>query len=352
MNRFTYLPLTFFLITTIYLQSCAQRPDIDPIYQQLKELFSQQKKFNGNVLIAKEGKIIFNESFGFIDDKRTTRLTKNSKFNVGSICKVFPALALLDLIEKGQLSLNDTLSKFLPNLPIWSDYIQIKDLLFYKSGLPTVQFQKSNTDKSMLENLQSIQSLQHPSGSQFLYSNLNNFIQSLIIEHLTGKDFRAYIQNKFFKPLKIKNVTYSNFPPTQENGFVKAYSEYYGDDILNNPIVKQFDVGYAHLYMSTHDLFRLSQWIRKKFDSTSSVHQFFFQDNFGSEIIGPFGAIKLKNEVIVLNENWGSAYSFLTLLYANYKDQTTIILTNSFAYPNQYEDMKMLKEKIIKLLEE
>ncbi|MDN3708875.1 serine hydrolase domain-containing protein [Myroides ceti] len=115
--------------------------------------------YNGNVLVSKNNAIIYNASFGYTDASKTTNLTNDFKFNIGSIAKEFSAIALLQLQEKGKLKLNDNISKFFPELPKWANDVTVKDLLQYTSGIPDINWKKIKSNKDIFEDLKLIDSL-------------------------------------------------------------------------------------------------------------------------------------------------------------------------------------------------
>ena len=90
--------------------------------------------FNGNVLVAKNGNIIYQKSFGYANYDTKEPLDKNSLFDTGSIGKQFTAMGILLLKEKGKLSYGDRLQKFFPELP-YPD-VTIRQMLTHTSGLP------------------------------------------------------------------------------------------------------------------------------------------------------------------------------------------------------------------------
>ena len=90
--------------------------------------------FYGNVLIAKAGKLIYQKSFGYKDYKATVSLDKNSVFEIGAVTEQFTAAAILLLIEQQKLKLNDSITKFFPELPYKT--VTIWHLLTNTSGLP------------------------------------------------------------------------------------------------------------------------------------------------------------------------------------------------------------------------
>lgn len=138
------------------------------IYSQEKILYkidtlmnwsSKNGIFNGNILVAKNDKIIYNSSFGFVDASKTIKLTPDYKFNIGSITKEFSAIALQQLKQKGKLNLNDKVSKFFPDLPKWLSQVTVKDLLQYTSGLPNVNWKKIKSNQDVFADLKLIDTL-------------------------------------------------------------------------------------------------------------------------------------------------------------------------------------------------
>lgn len=89
-------------------------------HKQLDKFFStllQNKQFNGNVLIAENGTIVYKKSFGYADFSTKRVNTANTSFPIASITKTFTSTAILQLKEKGKLQLNDAVTKFLSDFP-------------------------------------------------------------------------------------------------------------------------------------------------------------------------------------------------------------------------------------------
>ncbi|NDF98819.1 MAG: class A beta-lactamase-related serine hydrolase, partial [Chitinophagia bacterium] len=98
-------------------------------------LLGPYRNFNGGILVAKGGTVLFEDYHGFEDLPAKTRpLTAKSSLHIASSSKPFTAVAILGLIQQGKLSLTDTLNQFFPTLPYPG--ITIRDLLTHRSGLP------------------------------------------------------------------------------------------------------------------------------------------------------------------------------------------------------------------------
>ena len=94
----------------------------------------KNKQFNGNVLVAQKGKIIFNKAYGFASFNPDVLLTTDSQFRLASVTKQFTAMAIMILKEQNKLKFTDPVKKYLPELSYRG--ITIHHLLTHTSGLP------------------------------------------------------------------------------------------------------------------------------------------------------------------------------------------------------------------------
>ena len=99
--------------------------------------------FNGNVLVAQRGKVIYEQSFGYADATRSEPLTADYVFYLGSITKEFNGAGIMLLQQQGKLHLSDKISRYLSGYPSWADSIEIRQLLNYTSGLEFSHCQRS-----------------------------------------------------------------------------------------------------------------------------------------------------------------------------------------------------------------
>ena len=90
--------------------------------------------FNGQMLIAKNGTVVFEKTVGFADMRSKDSLSENTPMHIASVSKTFTSMAILHLMEAGSLNLDDTLGKFFPGFP-YTD-VTVKMLLSHRSGLP------------------------------------------------------------------------------------------------------------------------------------------------------------------------------------------------------------------------
>lgn len=173
-------------------------------------------RFNGSVLVAKNGQIVFEEYNGFVDP-RTKRdsINPSTPFHLASVSKTFTGMATLKLWEEGRLNIDDPVSKYLPGFPL--EGVTIRLLLNHRSGIPKYDHYMgemgwdkhkmiSNQDvlDFLIANYKKIPIAQPNRG--FSYSNTNYALLALIIEKVSAQPFPAYLKKTFFDPLGMKDT--------------------------------------------------------------------------------------------------------------------------------------------------
>jgi D-alanyl-D-alanine carboxypeptidase len=165
--------------------------------------------FSGVVLIAQNGKPIFEKAYGYADREQKIPNRTDTNFNLGSINKSFAALAIRQLAEKGKLSLSDPIRKFLPDYPNKeaATKVTIQHLLAMTSGIGDFFGERcESTPKEKLRTLKDYlplfadKPLEFEPGARNRYSNGGFVVLGLIIEKASGSDYYAYVRDNIFKP--------------------------------------------------------------------------------------------------------------------------------------------------------
>ena len=179
------------------------------------DTFLLRRGFNGAILVAKKGQIIFEDYHGFGNFQKHDSLNEHSPFHLASVSKTFTAMATLKLAEQGKLSLDADMKSYFPLFPY--DGINIKMLLSHRSGLPNYLYfmqklgwdiKKYSTNMDVLDYLDNFKPpLTHVPGTHFSYCNTNFALLGLIIEKASGMRYADYLQQTFFTPLQM-NDTY------------------------------------------------------------------------------------------------------------------------------------------------
>lgn len=192
----------------------------------------QSGKFNGNILLADKGEIIYQKSFGLANQRTREALSINHIFETASVSKQFTAAAILILSEKGKLSLDDELSEYLPELGKYPP-ITIRNLLHHTSGLPDYLKLDSLFDRSKMNDNNDVVAIyaRHEPGldflpnTQHLYSNTNYVFLASIIEKASGRSFADFLQTEIFAPLKMNStfVYRRRYQPRKVENYAYGY---------------------------------------------------------------------------------------------------------------------------------
>jgi len=220
-----------------------------------------RRGFNGQMLIAKNGTVVFEKAMGYADMRTKDTLSANTPMHIASVSKTFTGMAILYLMEAGSLNLDDTLGKFFPGFP-YAD-VTVKMLLSHRSGLPNylnyLSLLKKNdtcySNQDVLNSLFTLQpNLESRPGTRFSYSNTNYVLLAMIVENITGESFPSYLKKIFFDPLQMTNTfVYSNqdtIAPTPSFEWTGRYWE-----------TDPFDCTYGdkNIYTTAHDLLKWDQ---------------------------------------------------------------------------------------------
>ena len=185
----------------------------------LIEQIIQQKiaeGFNGNVLIAQKGVIVYQKAFGFANFEDTITNNLQSKFQLASLSKTFTAVAIMQLAEAGKIGLDFTVKDYYPNFPY--DGITIRSLLCHRSGLPFYQytFDKTVRETKIYPTNQQIMEwfatvlptpkMFNQPDHYFGYNNTNFAVLAALVEKVSGKSFDVYMHDHIFRPAGMKDA--------------------------------------------------------------------------------------------------------------------------------------------------
>jgi len=172
--------------------------------------YHEEGLFDGTVLVADSNGVVYKGAFGFANRNTEELLNTNSQFYLASVGKQFTSFAVLCLIENGNISLEDKIVNYVPELPEIYNDITIKNLLNHTSGIPDYyNFAKlfdgfSNSD--VLNVLTSVNQLEFQPGVQYKYSNSGYVLLSVIVHRISGVSFSDYLTEKAFIKAGLTNT--------------------------------------------------------------------------------------------------------------------------------------------------
>jgi CubicO group peptidase (beta-lactamase class C family) len=167
-----------------------------------------ENKLSGAVLVAKDGVTIASKAAGVANKATGAPITLSTKFNLGSLNKMFTAVAIAQLAQAGRLSFDAPISKYLPDYPNKevADKVTIQQLLTHTSGMGMYWNEKFMAQREKMVTvaahlpLFASDPLLFPPGEKFQYSNSGYMVLGAIIEKLSGQDYYSYVQEHVYKP--------------------------------------------------------------------------------------------------------------------------------------------------------
>ena len=165
-------------------------------------------RFSGAALVARNGKTVFAQAYGLADREKKTPNTLKTQFRLGSMNKMFTAVATLQLVQSGKLDLKAPLGKYLtdyPNKDVASK-VTVEQLLSHTGGTGDIfgpEFDKRRLELKTLSDYVSLygeRTLQFEPGSRWQYSNYGFLLLGVLIEKVSGQSYYDYVRDHIYKP--------------------------------------------------------------------------------------------------------------------------------------------------------
>lgn len=275
------------IILFIFLWSCAGKQFDNRIESDLDAYFSSffnPDEPGASILLSKNGQSIFSRSYGLADMQSKESITSKTRFNLGSISKTFVAYGILILRDRGNLSLDDPVSKYFPDFKVKriADKVTIRHLLTHTSGLPDNRNVQADTvfyltakDEENWAPVMQADSLNVEPGERYEYSNPAFNGLALIIEKVSGMKWQKFIEENIFKPSGMLTSTITDGPHPEQgvaHGYVKTGNEWREDDYGEEPTFAA--AGNGGVWSSADELVLYEQAIRQaRFLSKATVNE-------------------------------------------------------------------------------
>jgi CubicO group peptidase (beta-lactamase class C family) len=174
--------------------------------------------FSGVALVAKDGEVLLAKGYGLADRAANRAMTGSTVVQIGSNTKDFTAVAILQLMEGGKLTLDDSIGKYFPSVPTDKRGITIRMLLNHRAGFD----QHLGGDDEVIGRDEEIRkalssALKFPAGTGNSYSNIGYSLLAAIIEQLSGGSYDQYVQQHILTPLGMHEtgLLLPKFDPTR-----------------------------------------------------------------------------------------------------------------------------------------
>lgn len=222
-------------------------------------------RFRGSILIARDGKVLVSRSYGLANLEDNVPNTRQTKFHLASITKQFTATAIMMLQERGLLSVQDPVCKYLSTCPAAWQQVTIHHLLSHTSGIPNfTDFPDWLRTRALPSTLTDTMGrfkdkpLDFQPGEKYSYSNSGYVLLAYIIEKVSGRTYEGFLRENIFAPLGMVNTGYDDNKIVLKHRAIGYSRE--GIRLVRAPYLNISTVkGAGGLYSTVDDLFLWDQ---------------------------------------------------------------------------------------------
>jgi CubicO group peptidase (beta-lactamase class C family) len=334
--------LSFLICTAVTLPACTQ--NIPAKLDTLLDAYVKEFKFNGTVFAATKGAVIVEKGYGYKNKSTKTLNDTNTIFQIGSITKQFTSAIILRLMEQHKLSLQDSLTKYIPDYPN-GNKITIENLLTHTSGIYNytndaafmVDGSTHPIGRDSLINRFKYKPLDFQPGEKFNYSNSGYILLGYIIEKVTGQPYFQVVRQQIFQPLHMEH---SGFDFTHLNSPDKAIG-YTSPESTTPAAIVDSSVSFAAgaIYTTVGDLYKWDRALRAGTIISSASQEKAYTPHLASYGYGWFVGMVYNKKVV---EHGGGITGFVSDIRRIPEDETCIVVLDN--QPNEANPSKITQD--------
>jgi CubicO group peptidase (beta-lactamase class C family) len=213
--------------------------------------------------IVRDGEFVYKKGYGEASLELSVPITPESVFYMGSVSKQFTAASVVLAAEQGYLSLDDDVRKYVPEIPSYGKTITLREMLHHTSGFRDIlgllllagrNFEDIHPTPELLDLLSRQKALNYQPGDEYLYSNTNFFLMSVIIRRATSKTLTQFADENIFKPLDMTHTRFYEDHTVVVPGRIPAYEPLPGGGFRIDWSTNFDKVGDGGLLSSVDDL--------------------------------------------------------------------------------------------------
>jgi len=347
------------IVLAAQLQSLAQTQSQKAAkIDEVMTLANKYGLFNGTVLVAENGKVIYKKGLGMANMEWNIPNTPDTRFRLGSITKQFTATLILQLVEQGKIKLDGKLSDYLPEYrKDIGQKVTIHQLLNHTSGIPSYTglpgfFNDVSRNPYSVDDFvkkYASNDLQFEPGSKFSYNNSGYFLLGAIIEKVTGQPYERVLKEKIFDPLGMKNTGYDHYGTIVEKraaGYLKT-----PDGYVNAPYL-DMSIPYAagSMYSTVDDLFLWDQALYTDRLLTAQSKEVMYKPALNNYAYGWFiskAKLGTGTETVPSINHGGGINGFNTLLTRYPVQKNLVVLLDN---TSQGENLDNLSQELTNIL--
>ncbi len=329
-----------------------KKPDTDnKVSHRLDSMFSkwhELNNFNGSVLIAREGKILLQKSYGLAYKEGQIPLTDTTMFQLASVSKVITATAILMLYERNLINLEKPFKEYFPDFGY--EEISVKQLLNHRSGLPNyIYFLNTeignSTSKLNNNEMYELMCYKAPApylkpNKRFSYCNTNYALLALLVEKVSGISFETFLKKEIFDPLGMKNT--GTIYEIDSSRIARAYNQKWKPETID---ASDYILGDKSIFSTPYDLFLFSEALYQNKLLSEKTQEMAYkayspeqkQNNYGLGWRLKDYRDSIKKEVF--HNGWWHGYR--TAFHRRLKDRVTIVVFSNQLNKTVYQTYRI-----------
>jgi CubicO group peptidase (beta-lactamase class C family) len=249
------MKILFGLLLVWSINTYAVPMDTAESINKLMETLYQRGQYNGSIIVAVKGTIIYRNGFGESNLDTHEKFTPTTITCLASVSKQFTAMTIMMLAEQNKIKYDDPISKYFPELSKYANGITVRHLLTHTSGIPDVGDlgidHPGLTNNEVIKTLTKQDSLAFKPGTKYQYSNTGYVLLAVIVERITGKSFKDYLTEKILTPLKMSNTFLYDGTQNKSKRVAIGYNQFGKKDDYNS-----FETGDGGIYSTVDDLLK------------------------------------------------------------------------------------------------
>lgn len=218
--------------------------------------------YSGAILVAVDGEVVLREAYGLADRDKAVANRPETLFDIGSLTKTLTATAILRLEDEGKLSIQDPLSKLLPDSPHDKRAITLHQILTHTSGLTGPEHAYQVIGKEAALHSIFAAPLRFEPSSRWEYSNAGYVVLAAVIEAVSGEPYQEYLTRRVFRPAGMTSTGFwgSKLPPVPSRLLAKGYDDL---GVVADPAKLSGstwnDIGSGQVVSTVDDLYRFQR---------------------------------------------------------------------------------------------
>ena len=333
------------LIAATLASTQQERPAAALRINEVMQARSAAGDFSGSVLVARDGRTVYQQAFGYANLEWKIPNDLQTKFEIGSMTKQFTALLVLQLVNEGRVKLDGYLSDYLPYYrKDTGSRVTVRQLLSHTSGIPNfislpgfLDSPASRTTYSVKDFAEKYCSgdLEFEPGTKFQYSNSGYFLLGAVLEQISGKPYEQLLKDRIFAPVGMNDSGYAHSEtiiPHRAAGYERS------SDGLKNARFYDMSIPFAAgaLYSTVGDLFLWDQALYGEKLLPAKVRDLLFKPNlesygFGWGILIPEPGSPNAGETIVMHG--GAIFGFQSVIERIPTHKELIVLLDNTESP-------------------